>query len=41
MIESSFGILANRFRVLLNPIHLNPVKVEIMTLACLALHNFL
>lgn len=41
MIESSFGILANRFRVLLNPINLKPDKVEKITLACLALHNFL
>lgn len=41
MIESSFGILANRFRVLLNPISLHPDKVEKITLACVALHNFL
>ncbi|XP_072401697.1 uncharacterized protein [Diabrotica undecimpunctata] len=41
MIESSFGILANRFRVLLNPINLNADKVEKIILACLALHNLL
>ncbi|XP_050516555.1 uncharacterized protein LOC126891424 [Diabrotica virgifera virgifera] len=41
MIESSFGILANRFRVLLNPINLNVDKVEKIILACLALHNLL
>lgn len=41
MIESTFGILANRFRVLMNPINLTPQKVQIITLACIALHNFL
>lgn len=28
MIKSSFGILANRFRILLKPLNLNPDKVE-------------
>ncbi|KAB0802358.1 hypothetical protein PPYR_04544 [Photinus pyralis] len=41
IIESTFGILANRFRVLLTPINLKPKKVELITLACIALHNFL
>ncbi|KAL1492534.1 hypothetical protein ABEB36_010774 [Hypothenemus hampei] len=41
MIENSFGILANRFRILLNPINLSPDKVEQISLACLALHNLL
>ncbi|KAF2901209.1 hypothetical protein ILUMI_04976 [Ignelater luminosus] len=39
MIESSFGILANRFRIFLAPINLPVEKVEIITLACVALHN--
>lgn len=41
IIESTFGILANRFRVLMNPIQLAPEKVETITLACTALQNFL
>ncbi|KAB0803460.1 hypothetical protein PPYR_00430 [Photinus pyralis] len=41
IVESSFGILANRFRVLLNPINLSAEKVEKITLACVVLHNFL
>lgn len=41
MIESSFGILANRFRVLQQIINLGPKKVEGIILACVALHNFL
>ncbi|KAB0797132.1 hypothetical protein PPYR_08126 [Photinus pyralis] len=41
IIENAFGILANRFRVLLNPIHLRVTKVETITLACVALHNYL
>ncbi|KAI4455744.1 dna-directed rna polymerases i ii and iii subunit rpabc2 [Holotrichia oblita] len=41
MVESTFGILANRWRVLLNPINLSEEKVEVITLACIALHNFL
>ncbi|XP_031328882.1 uncharacterized protein LOC116159923 [Photinus pyralis] len=41
MVESSFGILANRFRVLLQPINLNAEKVEIITLTCVLLHNYL
>ncbi|KAK4879655.1 hypothetical protein RN001_007801 [Aquatica leii] len=40
MVENGFGILANRWRVLLTPIHLSPEKVELTTLACLALHSF-
>ncbi|XP_031335129.1 uncharacterized protein LOC116165000 [Photinus pyralis] len=41
IIEHAFGILPNRFRVLLNPICLSPNKVEKITLACVALHNYL
>jgi hypothetical protein len=41
VVENAFGILANRFRVLLNPVNLEPSKVEKVVLACTALHNFL
>ncbi|KAB0805427.1 hypothetical protein PPYR_02397 [Photinus pyralis] len=41
IIENAFGILVNRFRVLLNPINLIPEKVELITLTCVLLHNFL
>lgn len=41
MVESTFGILANRFRILLNVIPLCPDKVKIVTQACCVLHNFL
>ena len=40
-VENAFGILANRFRVLLAPIHLEPAKVNKVVLACTVLHNFL
>uniref|UniRef100_A0A1Y1LAJ7 DDE Tnp4 domain-containing protein n=1 Tax=Photinus pyralis TaxID=7054 RepID=A0A1Y1LAJ7_PHOPY len=41
MVESAFGILANRFRVLLNSINLSVDKVEVITLCSVVLHNFL
>lgn len=41
VVENTFGILANRFRVLLNTIPLKPEKAKIITQACCALHNFL
>lgn len=41
VVENAFGILANRFRVLLNPINLSRDKVVAVTKACCALHNFL
>lgn len=41
MVESAFGILANRFRVLLNSINLSAEKVQIITQCCVVLHNFL
>ncbi|KAK9882527.1 hypothetical protein WA026_021874 [Henosepilachna vigintioctopunctata] len=41
IVENAFGILANRFRVLLNPINLNVEKVELITLTCIIIHNFL
>nr|CAI5835974.1 unnamed protein product [Callosobruchus analis] len=34
LVECGFGILANRWRVLLNKIHLGPEKVELITLMC-------
>lgn len=40
-VENAFGILANRFRLFLTPIHLPPEKVENIVLACTALHNYL
>lgn len=39
--ENAFGILANRFRVLLKSIQLSPQKVQTITLAACALHNYL
>lgn len=41
MIESSFGILATRFRVFLTSINLSPDKVKTITLAACVLHNML
>ena len=41
IVENAFGILANRFRVLMCPIGLDPTKVETIVLACCSLHNFL
>ena len=41
IVENAFGILANRFRVFMQPIALSPSKVESVVLACVALHNFL
>lgn len=39
--ENAFGILANRFRILLHPIALNVEKVELIVYACVLLHNYL
>lgn len=41
VVENAFGILSNRFRVLLNVNPVTPEKVKIVTQACCALHNFL
>ena len=42
VVENAFGILANRFQVLLKTIALqDTAKVEAVVLACCALHNFL
>ncbi|XP_046408436.1 putative nuclease HARBI1 [Ischnura elegans] len=40
-VENAFGILSNRFRILLKKIELSPEKVENITLAACTLHNFL
>ncbi|KAM0736898.1 putative nuclease HARBI1 [Formica fusca] len=41
VVENAFGILANRFRILLNVIPLSANKVELITYACCLLHNFI
>lgn len=41
IVENAFGILASRFRVLLNVINLSPEKATIITLTACYLHNFL
>ena len=41
VVENAFGILANRFRVLLHTIPLEPEKAKVITQCCCALHNFL
>lgn len=41
VVENAFGILANRFRVLLTQIYLSVESVQNITLACCALHNFI
>lgn len=41
IVENAFGILANRFRVFLHIIPLDPDKVERIVLAACCLHNFL
>ena len=40
IVENAFGILANRFRVFMTPLKLNPDKVETIVLTCCTLHNF-
>lgn len=40
IVENVFGILANRFRVLLTQIYLPVGTVQNITLACCALHNY-
>ncbi|KAK0152724.1 Protein ALP1-like [Merluccius polli] len=40
-VENAFGILANRLRVFLTNIALDPDKVTAITLAALSIHNFL
>lgn len=41
MVESVFGIMASRFRILRKPIELCPEKVQSVVSAIAALHNFL
>ncbi|KAK5648047.1 hypothetical protein RI129_002939 [Pyrocoelia pectoralis] len=41
VVENAFGILANRFRILLTPINLSRDKVVLITQSCCALHNFI
>lgn len=41
VVENAFGIMANRFRVLLSQIATNVDKVDDIVLACWVLHNFL
>ena len=41
IVENRFGILANRFRICMQPIALAPDKVEKLVLVCCSLHNFL
>ncbi|KAF2889066.1 hypothetical protein ILUMI_17107, partial [Ignelater luminosus] len=41
IVGNSFGILANKFRILLGKINLSADKTRGITLACCALHNFL
>lgn len=39
--ENGFGLFANRWRVFVSTILLNPDKVQKMVLACVCLHNYL
>lgn len=41
IVENAFGILVTRFRVLMNAIDMTPKKVDRITLAACALHNWL
>lgn len=41
VVENAFGILANRFRILLAPIKLSRDKVILIAQACCVLHNFI
>ena len=41
VVENAFGILANRFRVFLTTISLDPVHIDYIILAACILHNFL
>ncbi|XP_036340667.1 uncharacterized protein LOC118750042 [Rhagoletis pomonella] len=41
IVENAFGILASRFRILLQTINMSPEKTTTIVLACCYLHNFL
>ncbi|XP_028138355.1 uncharacterized protein LOC114332779 [Diabrotica virgifera virgifera] len=41
VVENVFGVLASRFRIFQQPFNINLDKIELVILACCALHNFL
>lgn len=41
VVENAFGILASRFRVLRRPLDLDLKTIDIIVMACCALHNYL
>lgn len=41
VVENAFGLIANRFRILLTSINVNPYDINYIVLAICALHNFL
>ena len=41
VVEIAFGILSNRFRVLMSAMHVDPKLAKIVVLASMALHNIL
>lgn len=41
VVENVFGIMASVFRILRKPIQLEPEKVQVITMTCALLHNFL
>jgi hypothetical protein len=41
IVENAFGILANRFRVILSTIHMEPERVTGLVMACVCLHNLM
>jgi hypothetical protein len=41
IVENAFGILANRFRVLLTTIQMEPEAVTTLVMACVCLHNLM
>lgn len=41
VIENAFGIMSSKFRIFQSPINLSPDKVELIVLACAAMHNLL
>ena len=41
MVENAFGVLVNRFRVLLTTIEQRPKVVRDIVLTCVVLHNML